>query len=83
MLIKAALLMLLYPAAQVLWLGRHVVDLWATDSACCSVKEGLYGSQVQHTVRVPSFSSQLCVFCFIYRWAVVILVMLLAMSTCI
>ena len=62
MLIKAALLMLLYPAAQVLWLGRHVVDLWATDSACCSVKEGLYGSQVQHTVRVPSFSSQLCVF---------------------
>ena len=42
------------PAAQVLWLSCHVVEfsnLWATDISCCTVREGFYGSQVQHAVR--------------------------------
>ena len=44
----ALLLLLLYPAAQVLWLGSHVVVF----SACCTVKEVLYGSRVPHAARV-------------------------------
>ena len=32
---------------------------WATDSVCCIVKEGLYGSRVQHTACVVAVSRQL------------------------
>ena len=32
---------------------------WATDSVCCIVKEGLYGSQVQYTAHVAAVSNQL------------------------
>ena len=31
------------------------------DSACCNVKEGLYGCRVQHAARVAAVTSQLCV----------------------
>src|SRR4029434_10294163 len=40
----------LYPAARVLWFGSHVV-----------VKEGFYGSWVQHAAGVAAVTSQLCV----------------------
>ena len=63
MLTKAALMC---PSAQVVWLGSHV--LWSIDSACCTVKEGLYRSQVQHAV--------LCVIVVSCCWTVVILLRL-------
>ena len=38
-----------------------VYHLWATDSACCTVKECLYGSCVQQMAHVAAVSSQLCI----------------------
>ena len=62
MLMKAALmLLLLYPAAQVLWLGCDVgLSSCGLQCACRTVKEGLYGLLVQHAVCVPAVSSQFC-----------------------
>ena len=82
------------PAAQVLWLGSHdvgqvrqsVFRSCGLDSACCAVKEGLYGTQLQHALCVLLLSQDSCALLLnqptvtvlhrIYGWAVVILVRL-------
>ena len=59
MLMKAALLLLLlYPAAQFLWLGCHVVVVFST---CGLQTEHVYRSQVHHVACVVAVTDQLCV----------------------
>ena len=61
MLTKAALLLLLYPAAQVLWLGSHVVMF----STCGLQTYGSCCGFIQLVVRCCCI-----LLCRIYSWAV-------------
>ena len=69
----ALLLLLLYPAAQIIWLGSHVVVF----SPC--------GIQTVHVARVRTVTSQLCVVvvpCCSGSIVRQLLYWLLGMSTC-
>ena len=55
--------LLSYPAAQVLWLGSHVVvfsSCGLQTSANCTMKESLYKCRIEHVVWIAAVTGQLC-----------------------